>query len=311
MPELQTLLREDLPAMVGLVSVCADEWSDACCFEMSDADLLRHTFDDPDYEEELLVGARHGVQLVGIGYGVRRAWKKGREQDGYVKILYVAPEARRRGIGTALLTCMEEGLERRGARTMNYGGCAPRYLVPGVAEDDAATRGLLASRGWQAGSRRINLEGTLGAESASRHQAAAASLMRPGTVAEVAGESNEAATRRFIEREFSASWAIEAERGLAGGGDPFCSVLREQDGAVLGFAAMNTTNPNWFGPMGVRADVRGRGLGAWLVHHALAEAATRGTHRYLLPWVNDNAVFYRHVLGSLQERGYLKMKKKL
>lgn len=67
----------------------------------------------------------------------------------------------------------------------------------------------------------------------------------------------------WIERQFSASWAAEAERGFAL--TPISTIVAVQDGIMLGFASYDCTARGYFGPTGVREDQRGRGIGKALL----------------------------------------------
>src|SRR5262245_40438111 len=76
-------------------------------------------------------GARDGGELVGVA-ATGGAW---------IRVIAVAPSARRRGVGSALLARAEEELRATGAaraRAVNQPG---NYLAPGLDERDADTRG--------------------------------------------------------------------------------------------------------------------------------------------------------------------------
>ena len=82
----------------------------------------------------------------------------------------------------------------------------------------------------------------------------------------------------------------------------FCIVLSDKDRRdYLGFAAINTANRNWFGPMGVRRDCRSRGLGWLLVQSAFLKAKENGINSLILPWVNEKETFYRNVIPDKVE----------
>ena len=67
----------------------------------------------------------------------------------------------------------------------------------------------------------------------------------------------------FVELEFSVSWADEISVGFAN--KPVSVYVATFDGQVVGFAAYECTRRNFFGPMGVREDMRGHGIGKALL----------------------------------------------
>ena len=108
---------------------------------------------------------------------------------------------------------------------------------------------------------------------------------------------------------FSRSWAIEAmsaddtDESKAS----FCIVLSDIDtGDYLGFAACNTANRNWFGPLGVRSDCRSKGLVRMLVQSAFLKAKKSGINSFILPWVNEKEAFYRNVIPDLERHVFYK-----
>jgi hypothetical protein len=79
---------------------------------------------------------------------------------------------------------------------------------------------------------------------------------------------------------------------------------------LLGFAAMNATNPGWFGPMGVRETGRGRGMGTLLVRHCLAAYQRHGGRRVAFPWINENLPFYQRIVPSGRPLRFAKYEKR-
>ena len=69
--------------------------------------------------------------------------------------------------------------------------------------------------------------------------------------------------REFIEKNFSVAWADEIFVGFAN--KPVTVVIATRSGRVIGFAGYECTRKAFFGPTGVVADERGRGVGAALL----------------------------------------------
>lgn len=83
-----------------------------------------------------------------------------------------------------------------------------------------------------------------------------------------------AALRRFIVPHFGDRWASEAD--LAFAGHPITGFVAVRDGAIAGFAAYECTRRGYFGPTGVREDLRGHGAGAALLFRCLESMREMG-----------------------------------
>ena len=250
-------------------------------FALTEEILWRHTFGDPDYSPELLLGAYADGTLAACGMGILRPWKS--PTRGFVKFIHGTRPAI-----DAMLVELEDAMKKQSATELIYGGSSPWYVTPGVPVGDTATSAPLIAAGWTSTSIRL---------SQSVHVASTQSTAHPipiGYRLTDATEQDKTALLEFIESQFSLSWAKEA---LSGGNGAFCSLIK-RNGGILGFAAMHATNPNWFGPMGVKTNERGKGLGNALLHQVLARLHREKTGQIILPWINDKIGFYEKALGK-------------
>ena len=69
--------------------------------------------------------------------------------------------------------------------------------------------------------------------------------------------------REFIEKNFSVAWADEISVGFAY--KPVSVYIATRDAGVIGFSGYECTRRSFFGPTGVAADERGRGVGTALL----------------------------------------------
>jgi len=165
-------------------------------------------------------------------------------------------------------------------------------------------RVFLQNCGWQEGSERISLVVDLThfetQESEHKYDAIESACLSVKADDDVSA---------FIEHEFSRSWAIEAMSAddAEKWRSSFCIVLSDKDtGDYLGFAAINTANRNWFGPMGVRRDCRSKGLGRLLVKSAFLRAKENGINSLILPWVNEKEMFYNNIIQDIERQVFFK-----
>jgi ribosomal protein S18 acetylase RimI-like enzyme len=94
---------DEIVAAAGLLSACG-LLSEAGAQEELEAYLLA----DP----ELVVVARHGTDVVGVGIGSFDGYR------GTLRRVAVAPTHRRKGLGSSIAGNLEERLARRGARAL-------------------------------------------------------------------------------------------------------------------------------------------------------------------------------------------------
>ncbi len=98
------------------------------------APLVRRSCVDPPTAGELVAAftdLEHPTTMLGDpATGVVAFGAHG--DQGFVRLLAVDPNHRRRGVGSALLVGAEAKLATAGARTVTVGADAPCYLWPGV-----------------------------------------------------------------------------------------------------------------------------------------------------------------------------------
>ena len=105
-----------------------------------------------------------------------------------------------------------------------------------------------------------------------------------------------AAACAFIEKEFSVRWADEAE--LAFVRQPISMFLAFREREIAGFAAYEVSTRGYFGPTGVREDLRGSGAGAALLFRCLESMRELGYAYAVIGGVFEAQPFYEKVCGA-------------
>ncbi|MDP9237567.1 MAG: GNAT family N-acetyltransferase [Chloroflexota bacterium] len=105
-----------------------------------------------------------------------------------------------------------------------------------------------------------------------------------------------AALRRFVGECFGAEWASEADFAFAHG-HPICGFVALVDGAIAGFAVYESSRRGFFGPTGVREDLRGAGAGAALLLRCLESMREMGYAYAVIGGVGP-AEFYAKTCGA-------------
>ena len=101
--------------------------------------------------------------------------------------------------------------------------------------------------------------------------------------------------RAFVEQAFGVRWADAI--GVALSRTPIAAYLALVGGEIVGFALYDVAHPGSFGPMGVREDHRGRGIGASLLMRSLESMWNVGYGYAVIMGVGP-AEFYTKVCGA-------------
>jgi N-acetylglutamate synthase-like GNAT family acetyltransferase len=99
----------------------------------------------------------------------------------------------------------------------------------------------------------------------------------------------------FIARCFGELWAIEADRAF--NHSPITGFIATSGPEIGGFAVYECTRRGFFGPTGVREDLRGKGIGAALLFRCLASMREMGYAYAVIGGVGP-AEFYEKVCGA-------------
>lgn len=100
----------------------------------------------------------------------------------------------------------------------------------------------------------------------------------------------------FVRENFSAGWAAECEIAFAR--EPLACFIAVSADRVCGFACYDATTRGFFGPIGVREDQRGRGVGSALLVASLHDMRAKG-YGYAIIGATNEIEFYRPV-GAIE-----------
>jgi predicted N-acetyltransferase YhbS len=273
-------------------------WNAAAPYDrMTDALLEEKIWRDDDADPELALVAASAGAVLGFGVGVVRDVSR-----GYLKLLAVAEDQRRQGVGTALLEAIEAGLAARGATSVRIFESAPNYLVPGVDARYREARAFAGARGYRVVGEAYNLEVDLAAPVAAGAAPGALDIRR-------AARDDETGLHELLDAEWPA-WAAEAGAALAN--SPPTLFIARREARVVGFAAWDANNrgTGWFGPMGVAPDERHKGVGRALLQSCLDDMRRQGHDAAVIAWA-DNEAFYARCAGARRTRTFIRFEKTL
>jgi GNAT superfamily N-acetyltransferase len=104
----------------------------------------------------------------------------------------------------------------------------------------------------------------------------------------------------WVRGTFSQAWASEADVAFAR--QPVSCFVAVQAKRLLGFACHDAACPNFFGPTGVDANSRGKGIGAALLLACLEDMRRQGFGYAIIGGVGP-ADFYSKTVGAIPIEG--------
>lgn len=307
--QIRPSVRGDLPTLVEL-------WNSTMTADpISEQRLLLDFVLDPHFDPNgLLVGVIDGKP---VGFVLGMTARPNIPSDnavgtGVIVGFGVAESHRRQGIGAQLLQALEDHWRARSVSTIQVGPWIPGYLAPGVDESVyPGTVEFLESRGYTAGAKPVSMRALLtGYEAAAEVPEVVARLKPEGITIRPAVADDATEALAFTAEHFPhwESYVRGALRSLVSAFDEATLHIALDGETVIGFAM---TNGERFGPFGVNADYRGRGVGAVLLSRALCAMRAANVHLAYFLWTSDQTarLYNRH--GFEIVRRFTMMSKKL
>ena len=281
--------RADLPAASTILA-------DGCLFDRAAEVADEKLFGDGPGGPPHALAAWDSDEIVGVAAVA----------GNRLRVLAVAPRARGRGAGSALLDGCEAAARAAGATTLRTLDQPGNYLAPGIDERNVEAIVWLERRGWRRHAEpRVNVlldvRDNPRVSAARAEELASVAATRGYQIRRVNGE--ESALLDAVAAEFGGAWPFELARALAY--DPPGVHVAVRDGAYCAFAAHDGNNRGlgWFGPTGTWPAHRGQGLGEALLIACLVDVAAHHA-RCEVAWIGPRP-FYEKVAGIAAERRFI------
>lgn len=279
------------------------EFGECLAFERYPSRILDdQIWRDVHYEPSLCLGIGRGAEWKAFGMGVIRGKNKAKPM-GYIKFFAVHPKHRMKGLGSLLLSVLEQRLFAAGANAIRLGESAPHYLMPGLDPRYTAAWAFFAKKGYGNIGHTFNMHVGLSGFQNSAPRA------RSNQVLEFrrARSNDLASLMSFLKGEWP-SWCEEV--GPVFKRNPIPLFLAFEESNLVGFAAYDCQNEGigWFGPMGTLPSARGKGVGQKLLHLVLEDLNKQGQNKAIIPWVGPVGFYQKHC-GAEIERVFFRFEK--
>ncbi len=207
--------------------------------------------------------------------------------DGpHIRLLVVEPSARRRGLGRGLLDAVETWSREAGHTSLTAGADPPYFLWPGVPSTETALLCLFERRHYHRVETNFNMDVDLSAIPDD-----------PGG-SHLADSNDYDELDQWMSTHWS-NWRPEVLRAL-GKGNLVTERGEGPDGGVTAFCAFEVNRRGFLGPVAVRPDLMGRGMGKGVLLGALHELRRRGSDKVSVVWVGP-IVPYAAVGGNVTD----------
>ncbi len=256
--------------------------------------FIRQVLLDANFRAEGAPVAVRGDDVVGFCLSIARHTpleNAPRDADrGYVTLIGVLPAQQRRSIGSQLLAVAETYLRGEARKLVMVSSYAPGYFIPGVDVNAyPAASAFFAKHRYKEIIRPVAMQTSLW------------DLRQPEWVGEkackLAGEGVTVTPfmaeltlplLKFARQEFPGDWVRVVRESIArivtGGDSPSRLIAAIHSGKVVGFSHYENER---FGPIGVAASQRGRGLGQVLMYRTLMAQRDAGFRAAWFLWSDD------------------------
>ena len=266
----------------------------------------RGTLEDDGLDRKLtliLYDKKEG-RPIGAFLVVRR--KEINEKYCFFKGCVVDRQNRRQGLGSKLFSELLKRMKEKGIRQLIYGPSVPNYWQPGVDIRNTSLYFFLKKHGFKSHRAIFNL--TVSLDGFNKEPA----KKKNEYIYKRAQPTDFIKTYEFVKHHFpNNTWAEEVKISLKLQ-PPTTFVAKNVKNEIIGWATHSQFFPGSFGPTGVDASLRGKGIGTELFLWCLWDIKQNGFDTCEIMWVEGNTVkFYSKTIGAYISPIFYPMYKKI
>ncbi len=279
-----------------------DLWNKCCIFDAIDVQKFRkQALFDENFDVELAwIAVSEDDQVKGFIYGIKRKFpylERGLEADrGWINVIFVDPEFRKRGIGQDLYVKVETLFKEKGVKNITLGAYSPNYFFWGLDPDHYSEAvKFFEKNGYYS----VDMHYSMG-KNLHGYQIPEITLkkkqdaQRKGYTFKTFDYADALEVLQFLHDEFGAGWKRNALISMREGtACDYQLVMRNPEGKVCGWCMRAIDgNPMRFGPIGIAKRERNNGFGSILLDMQCYEMAKKGIYRMYFITTEENGRRY-------------------
>lgn len=251
---------------------------------------------DDNFQDDLMKLAIVDNHCIGFCYGMKRKFpylERGLEPErGWISIMAVSEKYQRQGIGTCLVQEVENTLKEKGASQITLCAYSPNYFTPGIDKRYQSGIKFFEKMGYNNTSEAVSMQRDLW------------DYVIPEKTQKKINELNQERIRfipyeekylcdllDFLLQNFGSGWKRnalmamqkkEAEQNII--------LCVDKDDQIIGFVMRKIDgNDARFGPIGVKEELRSKGLGGILLDVMMQDLKARNIHYLYFLWTSGAA----------------------
>ncbi len=270
----------------------------------SESLLKEKLYDDPYWNPESTLLALEDDSICGFMQGVSREIEGIRY--GYIKLMAVEDNQRRKGVATRLYTELERIFIEAHVTNIRIYDVPLNYFMPGIDPRYTPAVCFAQKMGFQHNGEACNMIVDL--ESSDWDASEDIENLKSENIEIARAKSSDKdELLQFIAKEWIL-WTNELNMAMRS--DPPALYIARQAGIIMAFSAYDGNNigTGWFGPMGTDTSLRGKGVGSILLKLCLADIKAQGQKKSIIPWVAPVG-FYSHYANAKIDRVFWRFEK--
>ncbi len=245
---------------------------------------------DPNFDPNLILLAIQEDELMGVLIGVKRTKAPAEVIDkqkkvAWIKAIAIPPKRRETAVFNVLCSYFEKLIREDGRTIIRFGDFASWYFFPGVDVLYDYYLDNLLNFGFRKVGDSVNYEVDMRRfYIPKRIVRKEKKLRQEGISFRKASLKEKEALVQWVREKFSPFWAYEVSLGFSN--ESTGVWLAKYEGRVVAFSGYSLLEPNWFGPIGVEEEMRGKGIGTVLLYKAINSLRLSGHRIVIIPWTD-------------------------
>lgn len=269
---------------------------------------------DENFDPAGSVVAESGKKIIGFSLAIRRRYPYFgigmEEENGWITILFVHPDHRKKGIGSELLLRSEKFLKDSGVKDVLVSPYTPNYIIPGIDIDcysDAFN--LFIKAGYKKNQKAYSMGRSLLDFLPAEDTKQRCKDLEKNNIRIFSFESKYTVSLlEFLRRDYPGDlfrFVVETLKH-----HPECDnfFIAVKDSEVIGFSQFDGEH---FGPLAITPEHGGKGIGTCLYHHTAIHMKEMGERNLWLAWTGGHAKDFYYKMGLRVLRRHEILKKTL